>query len=649
MEKPLTQELAERLKKIISDNSDWLIKRILFYAKNQGYSVYLPSMEEAWRQSVNMLNRPLLDTPSAYFSIPELNPHTDYSSDPYAQYGISEAKRHREMGVGINMFFGMFKYFRQTYDDLLLHCGFSAEDTVLCRTFLKRFFDRAELGFLNEYLGNDKADALDDNSAYARKQFFEKSMYLAVLESLEKPLIAVDRDGLVIHMNAAASELFGGGYRGGTFVYGEERPDMPQEIRKEISDFIVSGMQSREPRIVYDKKIFRLEMTRMKDVASKFGGAVVIMTDVTERRSAEASLAESESFRTALMEGIDGAAVVINMETMTIEEYNRKAAELFPYLISGTHGREPRFYDETGANPSDIFVLADSVTANEERLMESSTGETTPLRIFGIDVWYQNQRHKLLVMFDITREKMLERRLGYIQQLESVGEIAMGLPQRMGLAAKEVHHTLTQSLKALRDCPNQCGQSAAHELYPAMEKAEEYIATLTGLLDALESITHEDSIEKTLVDVDTVVRNCVLLSEDKWQPYSYIEIKTSGVNRSVTCYPDEIGQLVLNLILNAAYAVRKKCEADGCKGLIKISTRYTAEFFELKVADTGIGIKQKDYKRIFDSGFTTKEIGRGTGHGLSLVYDIAVNRYKGTIEFKSVEGEGTEFTVRIPF
>lgn len=649
MEKPLSQELAERLKKQISENVEWLIKRILFYAKNQGYSVYLPALEEAWRHSVDTLNRPLLDTPSTYFNIPELFPHTDYASDPYAQYGISEAKRHRAMGIGVTVFFGMFKYFRQTYDDLLIHCGFSPEDTILCRTFLKRFFDRTELGFLNEYLGSEVAEAADETATLARKLYFEKSMYLSVIESIEKPLISVDKNGVIIHMNPAASELFGGGYRGGTYVYSDEKVDLPKDIEREIYNFINSGIHSKESLVVYDKKIFKIEMSRMKDVSAKFGGAVAMMTDVTDKRTAEASLAESESFRSALMEGIDGAAIVVNMETCTIEEYNKKAAELFPYLISGTEGREPKFYDETGTNPMGIFELADSISANEERLMELDSGEIIPLRIFGIEVWYQSQRHKLMVMFDITREKMLERRLGYIQQLESVGEIAMSLPTRMGQAAKEVHHTLILALKSLRDCPNECGVSASAVLYPAMEKAEEYIVSLSDILDALESITNEDALEKTFVNADAVVRNCVLLAQDKWQPYCYMELKMSGDSRPITCYPDEIGQLVLNLILNAAYAVRKKCEADGEKGFIRIKTRYTEEFFELKVEDSGIGIKKKDYKRIFDSGFTTKEIGRGTGHGLSLVYDIAVNRYKGTIEFKSVEGSGTEFTVRIPF
>ena len=106
--------------------------------------------------------------------------------------------------------------------------------------------------------------------------------------------------------------------------------------------------------------------------------------------------------------------------------------------------------------------------------------------------------------------------------------------------------------------------------------------------------------------------------------------------------------MVLNLILNASYAIRKKSEADNKKGSLTIATRFTDEFFELRVADTGIGIKKSEYKRIFDAGYSTKEIGRSTGHGLAQVYDIAVNRYKGTIEFKSTEGYGTEFTVRIP-
>ncbi len=649
MEKPLEQELAQRLKKNLSDNEEWLIKRILSYARNQGYTVYLPALEEAWRNSVRLLNKPVMDTPSAYFGIPELHPHADYFADPYAIYGITEAKRCRETGMSIVMFMGLFKYYRQTYDDLLIHFGFTAEETVMCRTFLKRYFDHVELGFIQEYLGQERAYGADDQSAVTRRLFSEKSLYATVIETIEKPIIVMDKEGAVIYMNASASDFFGGGYHPGTYLYGQERPDISPELADEFISFLRSGMRSRDYAFVYEKRIYRIEIYRMKDISGKFGGAVAMLSDITDKRIAQTTLAESESFRSALIEGISGAAVVLNMEHGTIEEYNKKAVEMFPYLITGEAGREPKFYDDTGLNPVNVFELAEMITTNEERLAETVSAGMMPIRVFSIEVWFQSQRHKLLIMFDITREKMLERRLGFIQHLETVGEIALSLPDRMGQASREIQHTLDVTVKALKDCPNVCGHSAADRLTGEVEGAVEYIKSLSGILDALESITQKDTLEKQQVDTNTLVRNCILLTQDKWQPYADMDINLQAGGTPVKCYPDEIGQMVLNLILNAAYAVRKKSEANNRKEHISISTRFAKDFMELRVADTGIGIKKQDYKRIFDSGFTTKEIGRSTGHGLALVYDIVVNRYKGTIEFKSTEGMGTEFTVRIPF
>lgn len=531
MRQPLNPDLAQVLKKLVQNGEDWLVKRIMSYLKEQGYDVYLPDTDKWLVNALRQLNTPVADTPVAYFCVPELHPHADFSGDPYAQFGINQAKLFLRHKLDVVIFFGIFKYIRQSYEDLIqLHCA-ENEDCRLCRSFMKRYFDHIELGFMSEY------------KEYAQRGFSE---------SCEKTA-----------------------------------------------------------------------------------------------ENAGIRLAESESFRSALLEGIAGAALVLNMETGTIEEYNCRAKEFLPFLSGEENLPEPLFYDDSGSNPMGLFDLAERAGSNEEKLMETKGG-TIPIRVFSIEVWLQSQRHRFVIMFDITRERMLERRLGHVQHLESIGEIALSLPIRMGRASAEITSTLKSAIQALQDCPNRCGAIATGELLPHVVEAEKSINELTEILNALASITQKDNIEKEHVSIDTLVKNCVLLTSDKWSPYCEMELKLAQQNGVLRCYADEIGQMILNLLVNAAYAVRKKSEADGTKGTITVSTRYTKDFFELKVADNGIGIKKQDYKRVFDPGFTTKEVGRGTGQGLALVYDTAVNRYKGTIQFKSTEGIGTEFTVRIP-
>lgn len=106
----------------------------------------------------------------------------------------------------------------------------------------------------------------------------------------------------------------------------------------------------------------------------------------------------------------------------------------------------------------------------------------------------------------------------------------------------------------------------------------------------------------------------------------------------------EINQVILNLLINAAHAVRD----SGKKGFIRVATYKNGDNVVLEIEDSGTGILPENLIKIFDPFFTTKKIGEGTGLGLSIAYDIIVNKHKGEIEVKSEFGKGTTFIINIP-
>lgn len=108
----------------------------------------------------------------------------------------------------------------------------------------------------------------------------------------------------------------------------------------------------------------------------------------------------------------------------------------------------------------------------------------------------------------------------------------------------------------------------------------------------------------------------------------------------INCYPRQLNQVIMNLLMNAAQAIEKM-------GEIEIGTRDLGNEIEFTVRDTGHGIPMEILPRIFDPFFTTKDVGKGTGLGLNLVYNI-VRKHKGTIEVKSETGKGTTFFIRLP-
>jgi signal transduction histidine kinase len=104
--------------------------------------------------------------------------------------------------------------------------------------------------------------------------------------------------------------------------------------------------------------------------------------------------------------------------------------------------------------------------------------------------------------------------------------------------------------------------------------------------------------------------------------------------------PAQIGQVVLNLSLNAIHAIT-------APGKIEVSTRVMDTFVEIIFRDTGSGIAPEHLSKIFDPFFTTKGETKGTGLGLAVSYGI-IKKHGGDIEVASVVGQGTTFTVKVP-
>jgi signal transduction histidine kinase len=108
----------------------------------------------------------------------------------------------------------------------------------------------------------------------------------------------------------------------------------------------------------------------------------------------------------------------------------------------------------------------------------------------------------------------------------------------------------------------------------------------------------------------------------------------------IFCYPQQLNQVIMNLLVNAAQAIETQ-------GTIEIVTRHIDDFVELIITDTGQGIPEKNLTKIFDPFFTTKPVGKGTGLGLNVVYNI-IKKHKGEIQVESTLGKGTTFTITLP-
>lgn len=112
------------------------------------------------------------------------------------------------------------------------------------------------------------------------------------------------------------------------------------------------------------------------------------------------------------------------------------------------------------------------------------------------------------------------------------------------------------------------------------------------------------------------------------------------------CNKGQIGQVMLNILLNAIYAVKSR--DTNVLGKIAIKTYSAEEDVICEISDDGPGIQEEHLSRIFDPFFTTKDVGSGVGLGLSVAYDIVVKKHGGELSVTSELGKGTSFIIKLP-
>jgi PAS domain S-box-containing protein len=285
-------DTQEHLAGLLGDREDWLMGRILEYARAQGYTRYTSTLPEAWRLSIEGLSESVQSALATYDEIPELDPDEDYGADPCAQFGIAEAERHRARGIDIGMFLGLFKYYRKTYQDLVAEAGLAATETQWAADFMDRVFDRVELGFCLRWTAQNVEDGRAELEQANRQLANEKNRYLTVFESLGVPVILTDPEGRAEIMNHAAAQLFRGSDVPGEMYYEgqRERTHVPW-LQEELAAFRKSG----EGTVTYEKEMgvgnarrhFKVTLARMLDVSQKFMGFTVILNDLTARKQVE--------------------------------------------------------------------------------------------------------------------------------------------------------------------------------------------------------------------------------------------------------------------------------------------------------------------------------------------------------------------------
>ncbi|HPS58882.1 MAG TPA: PAS domain-containing protein [Spirochaetota bacterium] len=278
----------KNLPELLRKNEDWLMEQVLGYSRRQGYTKYTSTLKEAWRISIQGLTDAISSAVETGRDL-ELTPDEDYTGDPVTQFGIIEAKKHRERGISLSMFLGLFKYYRESYYDLIKDQDYPKDERDRTLVFLSRAFDRIETGFSSEWsqLGDEaRLQELMETNRYMTN---EKNMYLTVAESIASTVFVTDTAGRVTYINTAASKMLGLSPVPGGYYYNRENIDvhLPDWINLQVEWFTTNAMTEKFFESVSGDRYYHGRIASMADVSGKYSGAVIILNDVTELKFAE--------------------------------------------------------------------------------------------------------------------------------------------------------------------------------------------------------------------------------------------------------------------------------------------------------------------------------------------------------------------------
>ncbi len=327
----------------------------------------------------------------------------------------------------------------------------------------------------------------------------------------------------------------------------------------------------------------------------------------------------------------------------------------------------------------------------ERQFRDGNGGE----RYFEIHAFPILDRHRKVVQtvlycVDTTEKRQaadeklsLEQELNRAQKLEAIGTLAAGIAHEINTPIQFIGDNIGFATEAVSDLftmideyqallteqsrlgtPDELRQRSLaiaseldysffrHELPEALQHTLDGARSISKIVRAMKDFAYLGGDESiTMEDLNKAIESTVIISRSKWKHTARLDTDLDPALPLVPCLILEIKQVILNLILNSVDAIREQFGQDDeniSQGHISITTRQKGDKAIITVRDNGAGIPREIQDKVFDHFFTTKEVGKGTGQGLSTAYQVIHDKHGGTIQLCSHPGAGTVFTIILP-
>jgi PAS domain S-box-containing protein len=507
-------------------------------------------------------------------------------------------------------------------------------------------------------------------------------------------MLVVDGEGSILFANRESERLFGQlrsaltGTRLEQLLVPECRSPFWNELARLSAAPLAPDPPARVELVAIgpDEGLFPAEFSLRQLDTGYAPMTVVVIRDISSQRFAEAQQSVAEGMARAAHERLEvlleyAPAVIMGLsEQGTIDFINRTLPQHPRSEVIGSSWL--RYI------PEDLKERMQAALRSAYETGSTQTFETTTAGPEGAMLWFESQiapiytggqiAGAVVVSQDVTERKRAQSELLVGRHMALLGTLAAGVAHEINTPVQFVGDSIhflrdaARSLVALLETLQELrraalegtplGQAVAaaaaaeeqadlpflrEQMPVAFERCVEGLSQVATIVRSLKEFAHPSQREMVPADLNRAIRNSLTIATGEYKYVANLETDF-GELPPVTCHVSEIGQAVLNLVVNAAHSIGEVVKGSDRKGLISVRTRCVGDSVLIAISDTGAGIPENVRSRIFDPFFTTKEVGKGTGQGLAIAWSTVKERHGGTISFETRVGEGTTFSIRLP-